>query len=384
MNLRIFFDPISEELIKEKEDASLFGTNIRLFQTEFPDLDKISVVIIGLSEDRGSLTNKGSGKGADEIRKKLYRLKKGSVKLHTADLGNLRSGETIEDTYLRLKEVCEILMQLNILPIIIGGSHDLSYGQFLSYENTGKLINMMNVDAFIDMSGLKEDQSKHHIHRILVHQPNIIFNYSHLGYQTYLTDQEVINVLEKLHFEAYRVGRVRENMEEIEPVVRDADMISFDISAIRQTDAPGNKNSQPFGFSGEEACMLCWYAGLSTKLTSIGFYEFNPEEDVKGQTAGVVATMIWYFMEGFYMRKEDTDVSGSQYTKYLVSVDSAYDKLVFFKNNFTEKWWMEVPYPEEKSKLARNSIVPCSYSDYLIATKGEVPDRWILTHAKLI
>ncbi len=384
MDLRIFFDPVSENLHKEKANASLFGANIRIFHTEFPNLDNISVAIFSVAEDRGTQTNTGASKGGDEIRKKLYALKKGSVKLHTADLGVLRSGETVEDTYLRVKEVCEVLMQLNILPVMIGGSHDLNYGQFLSYENTGKLINMLNIDAFIDMASSKDDQSRHHIHRILVHQPNIIFNYSHLAYQSYLNDQEVINVLEKLHFEAYRLGKIRENMEDMEPVVRDADMISIDVSAIRQTDAPGNKNSQPFGLTGEEACMICWYAGLSTKLTSIGFYEYNPEDDIKGQTAGVIATMIWYFMEGFYSRKEDTDVSGPQYTKYLVSIDSGLGKLVFFKNTHTEKWWMEVPYPEEKAKLARNSIVPCSYNDYLMANKGEVPDRWILTHAKLI
>lgn len=384
MDLRIFFDPINGNLSKEMEDVSLFGANIRVFNKEFPDLTKVSVAFVGVTEDRGSLTNKGAANGADEIRKKLYALKKGNVKLETADLGNLRSGETVEDTYLRIKEVCEMLMQLNIIPLIIGGTQDLDYGQFLSYENTGKLISMLNVDAFIDMAGGKEDLSKHHIHRILVHQPNIIFNYSHLAYQTYLNDQEVINVMEKLHFEAYRVGRIRENMLDMEPVVRDADMLSFDISAIRQTDAPGNNNSQPFGLSGEEACMLCWYAGLSTKLTSVGFYEYNPEGDVKGQTAGVVATMIWYFMEGFYTRKEDIDVSGPQYTKYLVSVDSGQGKLIFYKNTYTEKWWMEVPYPEEKAKLARNSIVPCGYNDYVMATKGEVPDRWISTHAKLI
>lgn len=384
MDLRIFFDPINGNLSKEMEDVSLYGANIRVFNKEFPDLTKVSVALVGVTEDRGSLTNKGAANGADEIRKRLYALKKGNVKLETADLGNLRSGETVEDTYLRIKEVCEMLMQLNIIPLIIGGTQDLDYGQFLSYENTGKLISMLNVDAFIDMAGGKEDLSKHHIHRILVHQPNIIFNYSHLAYQTYLNDQEVINVMEKLHFEAYRVGRIRENMLDMEPVVRDADMLSFDISAIRQTDAPGNNNSQPFGLSGEEACMLCWYAGLSTKLTSVGFYEYNPEGDVKGQTAGVVATMIWYFMEGFYTRKEDIDVSGPQYTKYLVSVDSGQGKLIFYKNTYTEKWWMEVPYPEEKAKLARNSIVPCGYNDYVMATKGEVPDRWISTHAKLI
>jgi formiminoglutamase len=384
MNLRIFFDPVSAGFEKTKEDASLLGASFKMFHTDFPDLEKVDVAIFDIAEDRGSLTNQGAVRGADRIREKLYKLKKGTIKPRIADLGTLRNGETLEDTYLRVKEVCEMLMQTHILPVIIGGTQDLNFGQFLSYENTGKLINLLNVDAFIDMAGSKEDQSRHHIHRILVHQPNIIFNYSHLGYQTYLNDQEVINVLEKLHFETYRIGRIRESMEDMEPIVRDADMLSFDLTAIRQTDAPGNKNSLPFGLTGEEACMLCWYAGVSSKLSSIGFYEYNPEEDIKGQTAGVVATMIWYFLEGFYSRKEDTDVSGPQYTRYLVSLDSGPGKLVFYKNTYTEKWWMEVPYPEEKSKLARNSIVPCSYNDYLMANKGEVPDRWILTHAKLI
>jgi formiminoglutamase len=384
MELSIFFDPIPENDYTKHVDGSLFGSNIKTFTTSFPDLGKISVAIIGLTEDRGTKTNKGVAFAASAIRKKLYALKKGTVKLQTADLGNLRNGETVEDTYSRIREVCELLMQMDILPVFIGGSQDLTLGQFLSYENTGKLISMLNVDAFIDMSGNKEDQSKHHIHRVLVHQPNILFNYSHLGYQTYLNDQEVINVLEKLYFETYRIGKIRESIEDMEPVVREADLISFDLTAVKQTDAPGNKNSQPFGLTAEEACTLCWYAGLSTKLTSIGFYEFNPEEDVKGQTAGVVATMIWYFMEGYYSRKEDTDISGPQYTKYLVSVNSSVEKLIFYKNTFTEKWWMEVPYPQEKAKLARNSIVPCSYNDYLKANKGEVPDRWISTQAKLI
>jgi len=384
MDLRIFFDPVNEALLQMKSDASFFGSNIKIFSSDFPDLDKVNVALFNISESRGTKSNIASEKGADEIRKKLYSLKKGNVKPNIADLGTLRSGETLEDTYLRLKEVGELLMQMNIIPVIVGGSQDLDYGQFLSYENSGKLISMLTVDAFIDMSGNKEEQSKHHIHRILVHQPNIIFNYSHLGFQSYLNDQEVINVLEKLHFETYRLGRVRESLEDMEPVIRNADMISFDISAIRQTDAPGNKNSQPFGLTGEEACMLCWYAGQNTKLSSIGFYEYNSEEDVKGQTAGVIATMIWYFLEGFNARKEDADLTSPQYTKYLVSIDSGLDKLIFYKNINSEKWWMEVPYPEGKSRLARNSIVPCSYNDYLKANKGEIPERWLLTHAKLL
>jgi formiminoglutamase len=243
----------------------------------------------------------------------------------------------------------------------------------------------LNIDAKVDMYGSDEfGANRQHIHKILVHEPNIIFHYSHLAYQSYLTDPETISVLEKLYFESYRVGQIRENLEEIEPVIRNADLMSFDISAIKQSDAPGNKNAQPFGLTGEEACQICWYAGLNPKMSSIGFYEYNPTEDIKGQTAGVIATMIWYFAEGYYLRRNDINISDPQFIKYTVSLQEDPHKLIFYKNSQSEKWWIEVPFASDKSKYARNSIVPCSYNDYKAATRGEIPNRWILTHAKLI
>jgi formiminoglutamase len=382
MNLRIFFDPIDDSLISFSADPFLFINNIQLYKERFPDITKANIAIIGLEEERGTKTNIGTEKGADEIRRKLYKLKKGSSHYKIVDLGNLRCGVTLEESYLRIKEVCEYLIQNNVLPILLGGSQDLDFGQFLAYENTGKMISFLNIDSGIDMQGSSEDMSLHHIHKILVHEPNIIFNYSQLAYQSYLTDTETISVLEKLYFETYRIGQVRESIDDIEPVIRDADMISFDISAIRQTDAPGNVNVQPFGLTGEEACKLCWYAGLNSKLSSIGFYEYNPIEDIKHQTAGVLATMIWYFIEGYYNRSNEFNVNDPSYVKYTVHAEP--HQIVFYKHSPTEKWWMEVPYPSSKSNLARNSIVPCSYSDYTAANKGEIPNRWLVTHAKLI
>jgi formiminoglutamase len=119
-------------------------------------------------------------------------------------------------------------------------------------------------------------------------------------------------------------------------------------------------------------------------MSSVGFYEYNPAEDIKGQTAGVIATMIWYFVEGFSLRRNEFDVNDPQFIKYTVSMPQDPHKLTFYKNSQTEKWWMEVPYPLDKTLYARNSIVPCSYNDYVAANRGEIPNRWILTHAKLI
>ena len=193
-----------------------------------------------------------------------------------------------------------------------------------------------------------------------------------------------MSILEKLYFEAFRIGQIRTNLTEIEPVIRNADMLSFDITAIRSSDAPGNNQAQPFGLTGEEACQICWYAGLNEKLSSAGFYEYAPDaDDSQKKTASVVATMIWYFIEGYYHRKNDQNFTSNDFLKYVVSMPVEPETLAFYKSKFSDKWWMEVPNLSGKKQYARNSIVPCSYNDYQTATKGEVPERYINTLAKL-
>lgn len=351
-----------------------------------PDYKNTDIAIIGVEEEKGTVENKGTAQGPIAIRKQLFKLKKGYGAYKIVDLGTLRNGIDLEETYGRLSEVCHYLIEHNVLPLIIGGSHDLCYGQFTAYENMDKLITLLNVDAFLDMEeGISLPAHQQHIHKILLHEPNYLFNYSHLAYQSYLIDQNAINILEKLYFEAYRIGHLRSNIKEMEPIIRNADMMTFDITAIKSSDAPGNAMSQPFGLTGEEACQICWYAGLNEKLSSVGFYEYNPTaDDDKNKTASVVATMIWYFIEGFYHRKNEQNFKTNDYLKFVVSMPSEPETLTFYKSKLSEKWWMEVPFPRGKEKYARNCIIPCSYSDYQVATKGDLPDRYINTHAKLI
>ena len=127
-------------------------------------------------------------------------------------------------------------------------------------------------------------------------------------------------------------------------------MLSFDVTAIRSSDAPGNKKAQPFGLTGEEACQLCWYAGMNEKLSSAGFYEYNPGlDDEAMKTASVVATMIWYFIEGFYHRKDERDFRENDFLKYSVTMPVEPEVMNFFKSKVTDRWWMEVPGPVRTS-----------------------------------
>jgi formiminoglutamase len=382
MDLTIFFDPLDEHLFAENPDSDCWQQYIKFHTERMPAWKKSHMALIGVPEDRGTLTNKGTYKGAAEIRRKLYKLKKGIKAYRIVDLGNLRPGITLSDTYLRLREVCEVLLRQHVIPVILGGSHDLDYAQYLAHEDLPMRVSFLNIDAKLDMHENQErPMSERHIHEILVHEPNYLFTFSHLAYQTYLTSQHDLAILERLYFDACRIGQLRENMQEIEPLIREATVMSFDISAIKMADAPGNANAHAFGLTGEEACQICWYAGLNEKLVSVGFYEYNPDYDKRGQTAEVIATMIWYFVEGFYHRKKEVNFSDDVYTKYVVSLmGNDMQDLIFYKNNFNEKWWMEVPYPGKPEKI---SIIPCSYTDYQLAMKGELPQRWINRYAKL-
>jgi formiminoglutamase len=385
MDLTIFFSPLDESLYTAPYPANSFFKNIQAFDEKMPDYKGAHIAILGVREERGSSNNQGTIEGPDEIRKKLYNLKKGTGSYKIVDLGNLNPGIDLDETYTRISEVCRMLLESNVMPLIIGGSHDLDFGQYRGYEDMQKLISFLNIDAFLDLDDDKEaSASRKHVHKMLLHEPNYLFSYTHLAHQVYLTDPFSVSILEKLNFEAHRIGQIRTNLAEMEPAIRNADMFSFDITAIKSSDAPGNANAQPFGLTGEEACQICWYAGMNEKLSSAGFYEYNPKfDDVSKKTASVIATMIWYFIEGFYHRKQESNFKSNDFLKYVVSMPVEPETISFYKSKLTEKWWMEVSQTRPGAKYPRNTIVPCSYSDYQTATKGELPERYINALAKM-
>lgn len=382
MNLSIFFEPIAEEFNLQQSRPKTFGASIDSFIHKFPEWRQADIALIGINEVRGTgAENNPDTKPADAVRNQLYYLKKGTGRYKIADLGNLLPGITLEDTYLRIKEIVENLINNHTLPVLIGGSHDLDYGQFMAYEHLDKAINLVSIDSHIDMSEeLGVPPHQQHLAQILMHEPNYLFSLSQIGYQSYFVEQEVAVTLEKLNFETVRLGQVHTNIQEVEPVVRHADLISFDIRAIKHNDAPGYEPANPFGLTGEEACQLCWYAGLNDSLTSFGIYEYNPALDIRQVTATTISVMLWYFIEGFYHRKHEVDFTSNKFLKYAIGFHDNPNKMVFYKSKVSDKWWMEVePLRHDKQP----KVVPCSYEDYLLAAKGEIPNRWILTQSRM-
>lgn len=390
MDISIYFEPFSEINLLQKNFEKRIGNNILAFSKDknFPIFENADIAIIGVKEDRRSLNNQGCKNAPDIVRQYLYNLFPGNNwKNNIVDLGNIINGNEVEDTYFALKAVVEELLNNNVFPIIIGGSQDLSYANYLAYESLQQIINIVVIDSEFNIgSSSQEVNSDNFLSKIIIKQPSYLFNYTNIGYQTYLVDKEAVELLKNLFFDACRLGIARSSIEDTEPMIRNADMLSFDVSAIRSSDAPGNINVSPNGFYGEEACQLMRYAGLSDKLSSLGIYEINPLLDNNNITSKLASQMLWYFIDGFANRKNIfPQRDKKKFTKYTVTLKDNQYEIIFYKNDLTNQWWMEIPCSSNTfNKYERHYLVPCSYNDYQIACKDELPDRWWMMFQKLI
>ena len=389
MELLHFFEPIDVNLYfpeGKSVNPQLIVSQIWFSSKEDePDLSNIDIAILGVPEARYSPNNEDAKAAPDEIRKEFYKLFYWKKEVAILDLGNLILGKTVEDTYAILADIIAYLLEHKVVPIILGGSNDLAFANYQAYQNMEKIVNIVSVDSKFDLGNEKESiSSEAYLNKIVLQQPNYLLNYSNIGYQTYLNSHEDIDLMQQLFFEIYRVGGLRKDMEEIEPIVRNAEMVALDISAVRQSDAPGNANASVNGFYGEEICHIALFAGLSDKLSSFGIYEFNPLLDYNTQTAQLIAQILWYFVEGFSHRQNDILFKDQeQYIKNVVPVTNALNELVFYQSKKTGRRWIEVPFFHVKTQQNKKYFLPCSHNDFNTACKDEVPERWWRAYHKL-
>lgn len=346
-----------------------------------PEMDGLQLAIIGVGEDRSAVDNAGTGKDLDAVRKSLYELYPGNWYAKIADLGDLPPGNSEQDTFRALQDICVLLIKKNIVPIIIGGGQYLTYANYRAYDRLEQTVNLAVVDSKFDLGNIDEElTSGSYLSKIVMDAPANLFNYSNIGYQTYFNSQEVLDLIEKLNFDAYRLGEVAQDLKIVEPILRDADIVSIDMGAIRRAEAPANNNAVPNGFYGEQICAIARYAGISDKVSSFGLYEYNAKYDEKAQTAHLMAQIIWYFVEGYNFRLNEYPFgSKKDYTKYIVPIDDT--TINFYKSNVSNRWWMDVEI--KGNKTTKRTLVPCTVKDYQSAGNQVIPDRWYKTFRKL-
>ena len=375
-DLRPFFE--TDHFIESQQPDAYqplqWGAQIKCATQKSFDWDDADIIIVGCGEWRGHDNKLAYSTSPDVIREELYKMQYWHAGIKIADAGNIRQGITLSDTRAALLTVLREIHDAGKIALILGGSHDLTLLQYEVFKKDEQMAVAAVADMLIDLDETEEVTSGSFLMDMLTGTPNFMQHYSHIAFQSYYAHPRMLETLDKLRFDFYRLGKVREHIEDMEPVLRISNMFSFDLSAIRYSDAPANIHGSPNGLTGEESCMLTRYAGMSDVLTSFGIYGYDHTHDVHNMTAKQVCQMIWYFVDGLLVRRSEAKLTEKE-EFVLFNVAFTDNDTVFLKSKRTGRWWMKLP---------DQSFVPCSYNDYLVASNDEIPERWLREQERLL
>lgn len=307
------------------------------------------------------------------VREELYRLTPNFKKGQFMDFGNVVGGS------FGLSEVVGQLVQKGILPIVLTDQEPALASLLRGFDQQSDLLDISLIDSHLDLDLDGDWQQKAQpstLEQLLSFYPQLLFHANCLGYQSYFVEERVLDYLVAQHHDAYRLGVLRAQLEEAEPVVRNSDVLFLQLSAIRAADAPATCFANPNGFLAEEACRIVRYAAMNDHLACLGIGGYRADIADNRQTARLLAQLVWFAAEGVQHRKNEYPLSAQRLTKYLVQSHWVDFPLTFFKSPRSERWWFWVPLPEgSRPALSRHQLVACSYADYQKACEGELPQR---------
>ena len=365
--------PVSDSFIDELNENYLQGSlykKLAIHTSSFgiPDLESTNVCIIGLDEYRNSFFQSAT-QDLDSIRREFYKLKFSNWKLSISDLGNLPNGNTVDDTYHALYEICKELLSKKIVLIIIGGSNDLIYPIFKSFDSYSDKVNIVSIDNQFDLYQESELVSgRTYMNKIIIDDSNSLNDFTNIGYQRHLCSHDELQLMEKLFFEYISLGEISENNMKAEPIMRNSNIVGFDMKSLSFSASFDQNEGNPNGIDSRLACILTKYAGQSNKTNFLGLFELSNNK----VSSKLYSEIIWYFLDGVDKRIIESDFNDSQtFNKYIVQTSGR--DIIFYKSKISEKWWMLVDTSKNKSI----SYLPCLESDYLDALNDNIPIRWL-------
>jgi arginase family enzyme len=363
-----FLSPLNKQQLGwgEAYKHGQFGHDIEVYEKTFPDIDNADLILLGCDETRGDGMGNNNSATANAIRREFYELYHWHKEVNIVDAGNIKKGASLKDTYAALKTVLKELIVNGKKVLVFGGSHDLALGQYEAYADSEQIIEAVCVDAKIDLDSESRFAADNFLMRMLTEAPNFVRHYSHIGFQSYFVHPGMLETIDRLGFDCFRAGKVKENLEEMEPVIRNANLFTLDISAIQNCYAPANTIS-PNGLTGEEACILMQYAGMSQNISSIGIYGYMPNRDKNELTAKQISQMAWYLMDGIQKGKQEDPLSQKgSFREYHLAFSEM--ESTFLQSKKTGRWWMMLP---------DGKYTACSHNDYAMASQNEIPERWM-------
>jgi len=372
-----FFNPVktpSELVFEGKADGKLvkevffFDKDTKIVTEDF------DIAIIGVETGINSQGNKGCANAPGAIRSKLYNLRNFDRPLKIIDLGNVK-GKSAKDKYIALREVTAWLLTHSVIPVVIGGSHDLTIPMGEAFNALKKKWNLAVIDHGIDFETNTDDlTSLNFLGKLQEKKKRNINDITFIGAQKYWFSEEQEHFISSNYYTLLRLGEIRgENIKLAEPYLRDSDLLSLDATSVKFADMPAQHKAMPNGLFSHEVCQLVWYAGLSDRMKAFGLFELNPDfDDKQGNGVALGAQIVWHFLEGVSMRYNDFPARDIEsYKIFIVHLDDFEIDIRFFNNPQNGRWWVEVPGDE------KSTIISCTRQDYDKAAANDLPEKWI-------
>ena len=295
MDLEIYFKPTQ----KIDFSKNTIGSVIDFYNKDFPDWENSDIVFLSINENKGSSKIRNEDFDHFNIRKKLYNFNwEGS--LNISDLGILESGAELKDTYAAIKDITFEVQKKGKLLIILGGSQDLTFPNYSGYEKLELPVNLTCIDNRFDVILNEESEisSDNFINHLLLHKSNLLFNFSILGCQQFYISSDDLRFFDDLFFDYIRLGELQGSIEKSEPILRNTDILSVDLSSLRNSEFNSSQRKHPNGFFGNEMCQMIKYAGISDKISSVGFYNLETGE-LNSVDNELVAQLVFFLIIGF-------------------------------------------------------------------------------------
>ncbi|MBY0307375.1 MAG: formimidoylglutamase [Phycisphaerales bacterium] len=230
--------------------------------------------------------------------------------------------EALSETHGRVTEAALSLHRAGLLPVAVGGGHDLTFpfvrAAVEHWRKQGGVFGGVYFDAHLDVrptagSGMP--------FRRLIEEcgvgPLMVVGFNPLAAarehvewfseacegRNVIADDDLVSRIDELDGPADLLAPLAGDVRN-DPVSPDHLFASFDLDAIDAAHAPGVSAMNPAGLSVRESARLVFMAASDARLRCLDIMELSPPNDDRGRTARVAAHLFLHALMGLTLGRE--------------------------------------------------------------------------------
>jgi len=273
----------------------------------------IHIALIGYVCDEGvrrNLGRVGTKEGPRVIRERLAKLPIHFDTKRVADVGDIICiDEDMESSQKAFANSINILISNKILPIALGGGHDMAYGHFMGIKNSlkdnrKKKIGIINFDAHFDLRPVElKGNSGTPFNQIIseLGEEGQTVDYFAIGIQRQSNTKELFDIAKNEHVEyainydcessSAELGALKERLT---PLIKNNDYlyVTIDMDGFSSAYAPGVSAPSPLGFTPFFVFKMLKFLIDTGKIISVDIVELNPTLDNDNRTANLAAKLV--------------------------------------------------------------------------------------------